>query len=553
MGGMTRRANSPVTLLSAFLLLGCFLLLCPDSSQAQLIRIEAGVSDILPSQGGSISFQGPNYDGYIGAGDINGVFRFGTFFKTTLGGYKLTVGDQSIAIGLPTDIFSADQYFLARGVGVTTERSGIKIFAYAGTTALGFGSQFFQAAQSQVPVGMIFLEIPLSDKLTLYSRNVGSRQQTSIQSLDWHPYKWFKTAVSGGIGSNQPYFATTLEADRGWLDVKAAYIQAGDRFRRLTTPSVYSTEADGGNILVTVKPYSSIVFTAGHQNFLAPQGTDLNTPFQRASVDQLQTGFDIARFRLGAGIFQSHALNGRNVADGFSVEHQITRHVDASANYYQTLSGPRPHSSNLSGNIRETISPKLTLLQVINHTQGNTTVLFGGSYTTNRIAVNVDYQTLYMPFLANPLVSGLNISLQLRLFGNFQVNGQTFRSQDGRLRYSAGASTLLTPHSHGGGENQGLKLPKYVVQGHVRDERGAPISGAAIRIGDDVVYSNSDGEFILREKKTGPYPLAVVFEQFMNPLQFRVVTAPPTVTATSEGSALDVLIVLTPSLLRKQP
>jgi len=87
----------------------------------------------------------------------------------------------------------------------------------------------------------------------------------------------------------------------------------------------------------------------------------------------------------------------------------------------------------------------------------------------------------------------------------------------------------------------------------VRDERGAPISGAAIRIGDDVVYTNADGEFLLREKKTGPYPLAVVFEQFMNPLQFRVVTAPPTVTATSEETALDVLIVLAPSLLRKQP
>ena len=553
MGGMSRPANSVLILLSAVFLLSCFPLLFPSAAHAQLIKIEGGVSDILPSGGGSISFKGPNYDGYVGIGDIGGVFRFGSFLKTTLGGYKFTVGDQSIAIGLPTDIFGADQYFLARGIGVNTDRKGIKIFVYAGTTALGFGTQFFQAAQSQIPVGMIFLQIPISDKLTFTSKNVGSLQQTSIQSLDWRPYKWLKTAVSGGIGSNQPYFASTVEADRGWIEVKAAYIQAGNRFRRLTTPSVYSTEADGGNILVTVKPYRSLVFTAGHENFLAPQNNDFNAPFQRASVDQLQSGFDIAHFRLGAGIFQAHSITGRNVADGFSVEHAITRHVEASVNYYQTLSGPRPHSSNLSANIREIISPKITLLQVINHTMGNTTANFGGSYTTNRISVNVDYQTLYMPFLQNPLVSGLNISLQLRIFGNFQVMGQTFRSQDGRLRYSAGASTLLTPHSHGGGEYQSLKLAKYVIRGHVRDERGAPIPGAALRIGNDVVVTNTDGEFLLREKKGGAYSLTVEFEQFLNPLQFRVVTAPPTVTAVSEESAPDILVVLAPALFRKQP
>jgi hypothetical protein len=553
MGGMSRPANSVLILLSAVFLLSCFPLLFPSAAHAQLIKIEGGVSDILPSGGGSVSFKGPNYDGYVGIGDIGGVFRFGSFIKTTLGGYKFTVGDQSIAIGLPTDIFGADQYFLARGIGVNTDRKGIKIFVYAGTTALGFGTQFFQAAQSQIPVGMIFLQIPISDKLTFTSKNVGSLQQTSIQSLDWRPYKWLKTAVSGGIGSNQPYFASTVEADRGWIDVKAAYIQAGNRFRRLTTPSVYSTEADGGNILVTVKPYRSLVFTAGHENFLAPQNNDFNAPFQRASVDQLQSGFDIAHFRLGAGIFQAHSITGRNVADGFSVEHAITRHVEASVNYYQTLSGPRPHSSNLSANIREIISPKITLLQVINHTMGNTTANFGGSYTTNRISVNVDYQTLYMPFLQNPLVSGLNISLQLRIFGNFQVMGQTFRSQDGRLRYSAGASTLLTPHSHGGGEYQSLKLAKYVIRGHVHDERGAPIPGAALRIGNDVVVTNADGEFLLREKKSGAYSLTVEFEQFLNPLQFRVVTAPPTVTAVSEESAPDILVVLAPALFRKQP
>src|SRR5947208_12632957 len=174
------------------LLLGAWLLVWPGSLAGQVIKVEAGASDILPSQGGSINFQGENYEGYVGAGDIGGVFRFGSYLKTSLFGYKFTLGDQSAAIGLPTDIFGAQQYFLARGAGISGQVHGAKVFLFGGATALGVGSQFFQGAQAQVPVGMFFLDIPLSDKLAFHSRNLGSRQQTSIQGLDWRMFKWLK-------------------------------------------------------------------------------------------------------------------------------------------------------------------------------------------------------------------------------------------------------------------------------------------------------------------------------------------------------------------------
>jgi hypothetical protein len=181
-----------------------------------------------------------------------------------------------------------------------------------------------------------------------------------------------------------------------------------------------------------VKPYSSLVLAAGHENFLAPQGS-LTAPFQRASVDQLQSSFDVAQFRLGAGLFESHGPTGHNVSDGFAVSRSITRNIDASASYHHNLSGLEPRASYVISTVRETISPKLTLLEMINRTQGNTTFLFGGSYTTNRISVSVDYQTLYMPFLANPLVTGIGVTLRVKLWRGFQVDGATFRSPDGKL------------------------------------------------------------------------------------------------------------------------
>ncbi|HEV2992247.1 MAG TPA: hypothetical protein VG759_27685 [Candidatus Angelobacter sp.] len=544
---MSRHAKSWSILKIAAVILVSWLLAGTGALFGQVIKVEAGASDILPSQGGSINIQGENYEGYLGAGDIGGVFRLGSYVKTSFAGYKFTLGDQTTVIGLPTDIFGSQQYFLTRGAAASGQFHGAKVFLFGGATALGVGSQFFQAAQAQVPVGMLFLDIPLSDKLVFYSRNLGSTQQTSIQGLSWHPWKWLTTGVSAGIGGNQPYAATTLSVHQDWLDLRAGYIQAGDRFRRITTPSVFAAEPDRENILVTVKPLSSLVLIGGHENLLQPQ-TDLNAPFLRATVDQFQSSYTVAKFRLGAGVFQSRSQSFHNVGEDFSISRSITRNIEAGANYFHTVSGTSGRTSNLSGTVREKITQKLSLLQVVTRSAGNTNVLFGGSYTANRFAVSVDYQTIYLPFLpTNPFQQGLSVSLRMKLFGNFQVSGDTFRSSDGKLRYSAGASTLLVHNFQRGGSSETFSFPRYIVRGHVRDEGGAPIEGAALRIGDELVYTNALGEFMVRQKKAGQLLFEVVLPQFQNALPFRVVAAPPTVTAEPEDSAHDVLVVLSPA------
>jgi hypothetical protein len=236
------------------------------------------------------------------------------------------------------------------------------------------------------------------------------------------------------------------------------------------------------------------------------------------------------------------------VSDGFTVSRSITRKVDGSVSYYHNLSGPRPRATYLISTVRETISPKISLLQVINRTPGNTSFLFGGSYITNRVSVSVDYQTVYNPFLANPLVTGVGVTLQLKLWGGFQVNANTFRSPDGKLRYTGSLSTLMTPNLHlsRGDEKPAPKFGDYIVRGQVRNERGSPVEGAAILLGDRTVFSNGAGEFLLRLDKPQQMPLTVLVEEFLSPLHFTVVSAPSTVVATPEKSATDVLIVLRP-------
>ena len=513
---------------------------------AQYISVEAGASNLMPAQGGSISFEGPKFSSYLGAGNFGGIFGLGTYVKTTIGSHQVTLGDQPILFDLPTDIFGTNHYFLTRGMGVTAKTGKANLFIFAGGTAVARGAQFFQTAKMDSRAGMLFMDVPLSPKLHLYSKMVISRKLTSVEALDWHPRKWLQTGVAAGVGSNEPYFAATSDVERNWLSLKAGYISAGDQFRRVTAPSVYASELDRENILAVMKFSSGAVLTLGHQNFLQPQSADPSAPYLRASVNQAQGSFDAAQFRLGAGIFQSHSAVASNLAGNLSVARRITNSIDFAASYFRTLSGQIPPVSNLSTSIRETLSPKLSLLQIVNYSEGRTNVLFGGSYVTNRFTVSVDYQTLYMPFLVNPFSQGISISLRVRLFRSLQVNAQTFRSGDGHLRYTASGDTLLTTKFRAAGSNgeDSFKHLRYTVRGHVQDQTGRPIEGAAIRIGEQLVFTSEDGKFFVRRNKAGNLTLEVVLTEFLNSTPFHLVLAPSSVRVFPEALAPDIEIVL---------
>ncbi len=513
---------------------------------AQYISVEAGASNLMPAQGGSISFEGPKFSSYLGAGNFGGIFGLGTYVKTTIGSHQVTLGDQPILFDLPTDIFGTNHYFLTRGMGVTAKTGKANLFIFAGGTAVARGAQFFQTAKMDSRAGMLFMDVPLSPKLHLYSKMVISRKLTSVEALDWHPRKWLQTGVAAGVGSNEPYFAATSDVERNWLSLKAGYISAGDQFRRVTAPSVYASELDRENILAVMKFSSGAVLTLGHQNFLQPQSADPSAPYLRASVNQAQGSFGAAQFRLGAGIFQSHSAVASNLAGNLSVARRITNSIDFGASYFRTLSGQIPPVSSLSTSIRETLSPKLSLLQIVNYSEGRTNVLFGGSYVTNRFTVSVDYQTLYMPFLVNPFSQGISISLRVRLFRSLQVNAQTFRSGDGHLRYTASGDTLLTTKFRAAGSNgeDSFKHLRYTVRGHVQDQTGGPIEGAAIRIGEQLVFTSEDGKFFVRRNKAGNLTLEVVLTEFLNSTPFHLVLAPSSVRVFPEALAPDIEIVL---------
>ena len=83
-----------------------------------------------------------------------------------------------------------------------------------------------------------------------------------------------------------------------------------------------------------------------------------------------------------------------------------------------------------------------------------------------------------------------------------------------------------------------------MTRGRVLDEGGHPVAGAAIRIGDDLVFSNSEGEFFLRKKKNRPCRLEVALDEFLIPGGFAVVSFPAVVAPSEQGSENPITITL---------
>lgn len=531
-------------------LIACILLLSA-LTHAQIFRVQAGESTLLNAQGGSVEFKAPDYDGSIGLGYFNDRFQFGGDTRYQFRGYTLLGGDENIPFTLPTDIFDASHYFSARGVGVTRKFENSRFYAFAGTTSTWVGTGFFSGATSDRPAGIFFYERKLNSNLTLFSREIASNTQTALEGVEWKPRRWLKTALTGGIGSNQEYFASSLDAETQKVAFKTSYVLTGDRFERVTVITPFASEVNKGNVQMLYKPNGYVSITTGHENILEP--VTVGGLMQQASVNQLSTDFHLDRFYFGTGLFSSNADGRKATGENLYVGRRIGQRLDVNANYFSSKpqaqgTTPAQKMSVFSGTVRENFSSRFSLLQLVARTAGQTTFAFGGDFTSNRFQFRADYQNVYLPFRPDrPFEQALALNVMVRVVGALQLMAASNVAPDGHLRYSFGASTYLY-RLRGMAVNalpqETFSMGKYVIQGMVKDEQGNPVEGAALHVGKDVAYSDSSGHFQVRTSKHGPYSLLVVPDEFLTSVTYEVVNAPNQVRAEADDIAKDIEIVV---------
>ena len=517
-------------------------------SSAQIFRVQGGASTLFGANGASVNVKAPGYEGEIGAGALAGHFQYGFLVRTSLFGNTLSVGDDTVKVELPTDVFDSSHYFLARGVGLrhVDPKTKSMWYGFAGTTSLGFSSPFFMASRSQSGVGIIYFERQLDNKVRFFSRNLFSDRQTSIQGLEWSAPAGVKLSGSAGLGSNQPYFATALKVDRDNFVLRAAYIAEGTNFQRMQVPSPISTEPEKTNVAAMYRFNRHVSVRGTHENILQP-ATD-GQPTLRATVDEAYTNVNVARFDFGAGTVESHTAARSNLGLNFYASRAINRLVSVTANMYQSRPDQGAVSNTFTTAFREQLNQKVALTQTIIRSNGQTTVAFGGEFIAHRLNAFVGYQTVYVPFRTDKsFQQALGFKLSLALPSNMQLTAGSFVDPQGKVRYTIGVGTYLYRVRGMAGPvatSQSFRFPKFVSEGIVVDVNDQPIEGAAIHVDGKVAYSDSDGRFMMRLNKTGPHAVVVAMDEFTTAGVWEVVEAPSSTMAQSEDEVTPIRIVL---------
>jgi hypothetical protein len=527
------------------------LALTSQAASAQVIQIGGGSSSLLEAYGGSFELQAGESTGRFDLG-VLGQPEIGFSYSRPFHGWNLTAGDQSIPFVLPTDLFNQSYYFLGRGVRLQDRHKHDRLLVYAGTTSMGFRTPFLNVARSERGVGLVFYERQLSPTTRFCSYNVLSSQQTTLQAFDWTPRQGLKLATTSGIGNNQGYWAGSLDFKRDWIAVQSSYTLVGDSFKRVEVEAPLVAETAGANLRVQLHPMQRLAVVLSHQNYLNPIPMSVAGP--TAAVDSLGTSVLAGGFGIHGSVFHSRTRVTNLQGFSFGAQRSFLERFEVGSAYFASRTRGS-HWNSVSTSVREALTRRFTLSQVIAESNGRTTVSFDGSFVSNRLSIGLEHQTFFFPFAGqtgSPFRQALLINVQLQLPHDVRLHAATNVDALGRLRYTSYANSFLYPHGSRQERGRGRpKLPVYVVRGTVMDDQARPIRGAALEIDGQLVFTDSRGEFLLRVKKAKPYSLAVLPDQFMFQDRYEVITAPTAVRGEREEMAKSYEIILRRAFARR--
>lgn len=523
------------------------LLLTGTNAHAQVFELRGGSSNMADTHGGSLLLYGERYTARVGMGFTDDGVRMGFLLTAPIRGMQWDIGDQPIPFTLPTDMVSNSYSFFGRGVGITRKGDGSKLFIFAGGTSRFFSTPFVSSASVDEVAAAVFYEKQLTPSLRFTSHNIFSGRQTAIQSLEWKPRDNLTMAFAGGIGNSKSYWSSSLEWSHNWISVQAGYSRAARDFRRVRVRSPMLTESDRESVRVELRPTRWLGLSVQRQNYLLAEAQPGSSP--RVAVTGLSAWGSVAGTHVHGSLYRSQSTGGGADSMIVGARRRIFSRLEAGADYLSSRpsNGPEMRAGIIT--LREFITPRFSLTQVISVGGGQKAIAFGGNFISNFATVGVEYQTVFTPLITpgeTQFRQVLALTLRFQLPHDMQASLDTQISPLGETRYSAHMTSYMY---RGFGPHAGNSIPSnafsdYVVLGRVLEVQGQPVSGAALLIDSELVFADSRGQFFLRRRKQKEYPLEVALDQFMLPGKYEVVSAPSRVRTAREEQAEIVEIVL---------
>jgi hypothetical protein len=513
------------------------------SAGAQILEAGGGTSTLNNATAGTLFVRGEGYEAGIGVGEVQGRFRIGSLVRAKRKQYTFSGGDEALALTLPTDPAGTGSYLPLRSVGLTVDGPRGDLLARAGYSTINVGTSFFRGAEVQRPAAILFADRSLARNWRFFSRNIVADTETAIQGVEWRPEQWV-FAGSGGIAGSDPYLAIRAGASRSRLSADASYVAAGSPFRDLIATSASMAERTGANMSIVYTPLPGWTLRGTREHLVAPGLDHLRT---ERTVEHVNAALSAGKNRFSGGVYDTVGNDRRSVGLRVGAGRRFVDRLDLSTEYFSSSVQDEAGSRSLVTTVRETINPRVTTTQVVSTSDGRTSVRAGGSFLSNVAAIGIDYQNSYAPFAGrSPFVSTLVLSARVNPISDWQVQVTTYTLPNGRPRYTLAVSRFFyrVPAVDRTARPPATRIPKYLVQGRVIDDRGNGISGAVLNLGDEIVITGEDGRFFARFDRQRPLPLSVRVSEFGGPYRFSVVSSPERVTPETEGHPAALTIVV---------
>ena len=523
--------------------LGATLAVAPQRVRAQVFELEGGGSSLYQGYGGALSIWGDRFEGNVGLGYLNG-FRFSVFLKHLIGRDTLRLGNDAIPVRFTTDVFGGSHSIFAQGAGIRRATRRSSLYAFIGASATAMPAPFVNALHQDQAIGVVQAERTLSPTLRLTTHALFSSRQTVLQGIKWEQPSGVEAGATVGVGGNQPYGSASMAVKRDKVDLRMAYVGMGEHFRRTGVPSPVQSEADRENVLLTLRPAEGFSFGIGRQNF-RQDSTLPGTP-DRATLNQVFGSARLFGSSVAGGVFDSRTPGTRSASSYVSASRDITRWLETELYLLRVWSPTPARSTTPILHLREFITPRASLLQVVTRASGRTTVAFGGAFASGLTTIGVDYQVIHTPYRPRaPFAQTIALNVRLPL-GNYRVSAASFVTPDGRVNYTGSANTFFYAGDVLGGGNRPveIKFERYIVEGTVVDESGVAVEGAAIDVGGSTVFTDSQGRFFVRRSSKRAAAVRVLVDEFLAAGQFEVVSTPATVTPRVERESTPVRIVV---------
>jgi len=485
-----------------FLLL---LLALPGASQAQVIELKGGDSTMFDAGGGSVVLHFPNSTETFGAGIAAGQFHYGISSAFDLHQWHLTAGDNYLGITAGTGLavplrgLTAERKWKKQALTLFTGAAGqIYSFPYFSATSVDhFGMGILY--QRTLPHGLDFSTIGVI---------VGS-QYTAIGALHY-VWKGLDASGSAGLLQSQPF----------------------------------------GNGSILYKPIKSLSLCATRQNYFfdvqqTPAVGNVSSLVQEEStVSSIGTAANLWGLSLNASALTGTA--GKNQVSGQTFGGAVhPGPVAITASYYRSKNG-----GSVTSSFTEKLTRRWSVSEFLTYSQGQLSFNYGGSFTSNRLTASVGYQTYFVPYGTgtSPFQQTITVSVSWQLPHSTTVTLATNTLPNGAVRWSTyGNSYVQGPLRVGNvaGQvhtNQTTLIAKFIVRGIVKDSAGMPVAGAAVLVGRETAFTDSDGRFFVRFRKATAVHIKVVPEDFMAPGNWHVISAPDTATPGPEGTVSAVNI-----------